>query len=102
MAVDVMWGSQLHINFVNISNAYLVIHHIDTIAMRFTQQIIATFALFSILAYAEPMRQLKVPGLLVTREPLEAKWCGGLDVGECQEHCTLALGSNAKYKCNAR
>ena len=69
--------------------------------MRFTQQIIATFAPFSICA--NPMgNQLDVSGLLMTSE--EAVWCGGnLNLKtdrdeECgTEHCQLTLGTYAYY-----
>ena len=69
--------------------------------MRFTQKIIATFALFSICAYANPIgNQLDVSGLLMTRE--EAAWCGGMTDEECAEHCQLTIGTDAHYRCNPK
>ena len=73
--------------------------------MRFTQQIIATFALLSICAYANPMpvgNELDISGLLIAREPAETTWCGGLSDGQCATHCQTTLGRYARYTCYAK
>jgi hypothetical protein len=75
--------------------------------MRFNQQIITTFALFSICAYANPIGnplEVSNPALLITtREQVEGVWCGGMSgEEECKEHCQTVLGYNAKYKCTTK
>ena len=74
--------------------------------MRFTQQIIATFALFSICAYANPMgNQLKVSSQLMTREQppySESDYCGGLSANECQAYCKAEYGQYRQYKCRSQ
>ena len=68
--------------------------------MHFTiQTIVATFALLSICAYANPMKGITV----VNRAPgitHEEKWCAGYTDEECDEHCNL--GGFGKYKCNPK
>ena len=73
--------------------------------MHFTQRNIVTFALLSICAYANPNpnptgnHQLEVSGQLMIRE--QATWCGGMNEGECQEHCRSLHGKYAQYKCQS-
>ena len=68
--------------------------------MHFIQQNIVTFALLSICAYANPMgNQLEVSGQLMIRE--QVTWCGGMNEGECQEHCRSLHGKYAQYKCQS-
>lgn len=71
--------------------------------MRFTQKFIATIALLSICAYANPQpigNQLEVSGGLLIREA--TSWCAGFSDEECAEHCQHALGDNAKHTCNPK
>ena len=81
--------------------SYPAIHHTPTpltLTMRFTQQIMATFALFSICAYANPMgNQLEVSGQLMARE--QATWCGGLTDEKCKAFCITQFGQSRKYQC---
>ena len=67
--------------------------------MRFTQQIIATFALLSICAYANPMsvgrNERDVSGLQI-------EWCGGMSDGECSLHCQVTFGQQAKHTCYSK
>ena len=81
--------------------------------MRFTQQleVIATFALFIICVYANPMgNQLEVPGQLMNRQlELESRslnagsplwtWCGGLTNEQCQTACDK-IGPGYKHHCS--